>query len=222
LIAFSNAALAQDNKTGSPDLPGDLIVNVGINTLLDRPKDLRLRAFKSKSFSIYYTNRIQLNESFSFYPAIGVAAEKYDFEDDITLMKDADDALQITDITDLGTIEKNRLAITYLEVPLEFRYYPWKSNDGSGLFVGFGGSLGVRLASHMKVKYTSGDNQITDKFKNDFNLGSVRYGLIGRVGTRGINAFYRIYFSNLFDNGKSPDSELNPTSYTIGLSINAF
>lgn len=222
VIAFSNVALAQDEKKGSPDLPGDLIVNLGINTLTNRPENMRVSAFGSKSFGIYYTNRIQLSPSFSFYPGIGITSEKYEFEEDVTLIRNADNETVVSDITDLGEIDKNRIAVNYLEVPLEFRYYPWKTNDGSGFFIGVGGSLGVRVESHMKLKYSDGDVNFKNKFSNDFNLSSVRYGLIGRVGTRGISGFYRIYFSELFDAGQSPDPELNPTSYTIGISINAF
>ena len=234
LIVFSDVAFAQNEKIGSPDLPGDLIVNFGINTLRDRPDTMRLRAFGSKSFSVYYARRIQISPRFSFYPAIGISSEKYEFEESITFQRNSEGGIEFDDIprrfdfNERDDLEKNRLVINYLEVPVEFRFHPWKSTDGSGFFVGVGGSLGVRVSSHMKIKVdgvddvTGEDFNYTDKFKNNFDLSSVRYGLIGRVGFRGINAFYRVYFSELFDTGKSPDPEANPTSYTIGISINAF
>ena len=234
LIAFSNIVLAQDTKKGSPDLPGDLIVNFGINTLSNHPDTMRLRSFGSKSLGIYYSRRIEISPRFAFYPAIGIGSEKYEFEESITFKRNSDGGVEFDDIPtafDFGErddLEKNRLAINYLEVPLEFRFYPMKSTDGSGFFIGVGGSLGVRVASHMKIKVdgidpaTGEDFNYIDKFKNNFDLSSVRYGVLGRIGFRGINAFCRVYFSEMFDTGKSPDPEQNPTSYTIGLSINAF
>ncbi|MEL7222470.1 MAG: hypothetical protein AAGJ93_14200, partial [Bacteroidota bacterium] len=121
-VVSANTAFAQEEKKGSPDLPGDLIVNVGINALVDRPRELRLNAFGSKSVGVYYTNRIALSPSFSFYPAIGLGLEKYDFQDDITLIDSIGNVTLIDTIGFRGAIDKNRLATTYLEMPLEFRY----------------------------------------------------------------------------------------------------
>lgn len=222
-VVSVQTAIAQQEKKGSPDLPGDLIVNVGINTLVDRPQELRLDPFSSKSVGIYYTNRVEISPAFSFYPAIGLGLEKFDFEEEITLTTDTLGVTSITDISGLGAINKNRLATTYLEAPMEFRFFPKKTSDGSGFFVAVGGSIGVRLSSHMKLKYVNrGDINVTEKIRSDFNLSSVRYGVIGRVGTRGVNAFYRMYFSKVFDDGQVPGGGINPTSYTIGISFNAF
>lgn len=222
-VVSANSAFAQKEKLGSPDLPGDLIINVGINALVDRPRELRLNAFGSKSVGIYYTNRVAISPTFSFYPALGLGLEKYDFQDDITLTNNATNETQITDISGLGVISKNRLATTFLEAPVEFRYFPKKTTDGSGFFIAIGGSIGIRLASHMKLKYTTEEDvNVTDKFRTDYNQSTVRYGLIGRIGTRGVSGFYRVYFSQVFDDGQVPNGLANPTSYTLGISFNAF
>ena len=223
IVVSANSAFAQDEKKGSPDLPGDLIVNVGINALVDRPRELRLNAFGSKSVGVYYTNRIALSPTFSLYPALGLGLEKYDFQDDITLENNTAGVTGIVDISGRGVIDKNRLATTFLEAPVEFRYFPGKTSDGSGFFIAVGGSIGIRLASHMKLKYTTAnDVNVTDKFRSDYGLSSLRYGVIGRIGTRGISGFYRMYFSKVFDDGQVPGGGINPTSYTLGISINAF
>ncbi|MGB3467759.1 MAG: outer membrane beta-barrel protein [Cyclobacteriaceae bacterium] len=225
VITFSYFAVAQDREKGSPDLPGDLIVNIGVNNLTNRADTMRTQAFGSKSFGIYYTNRIAISPRFSFYPAIGITSEKYQFDEDILLETDAEGVTTFRDLSEIGDIDKNRLAVNYIELPVEFRFHPWRTSDGSGFFIGVGGSVGVRVESHTKLVYSDGELDLTEKQRNSYNLSTVRYGLLGRVGFRGINAFCRVYFSDLFSAGNLPspvDDSLNPNSFTVGISFNAF
>ncbi len=223
LIVLSQGTLfAQSTNEGSPDLPGDLMVNVGLNFLQDQSPEMDLSLFGSKSLGLYYSNRFEISPAISFYPAIGLGLEKYSFDNDVAIVRDADDVVVLNDISSLGDIKRTKLAVTYLEIPAEFRFFPKKTSDGSGFFIGIGGSLGLRIESHSKVRIEDAQGDLTqNKNREDFDLNTFRYGLIGRVGARGINAFYRIYLSDLFDKDKGPGGAV-PTSFTVGLGINAF
>jgi len=223
LIVFSlNIAKAQSSGEGSPDIPGDLIVNIGFNFLQDEPDNMRLNFFGSKSLGLYYTNRVVINQKLSFYPAIGFGFEKYSLDRDVTLGRDTDNNVVFTDISGLGEIRKSTLAVNYLEVPLELRFYPTGTTDGSGLFVGIGASVGFKVESHGKVKFENAEGDVNiNKNRENFELSNLRYGLIGRIGTRGINAFYRVYFSELFSNGSGPEDSA-PSTFTFGIGFNAF
>ncbi len=218
-ILVAAQTIAQDE--GRPDLPGDLVVNFGFNSL-SSAGDLKTNLIGSNSWGIYYTKRIGAGDFLSIYPGVGFGLEKFGFEEDVTLGFDSEGNVMFDSISSLGSIKKTKLAVNYLEVPLEFRIYPFRSKDGSGFFIGLGGSLGVRFESHTKVKYedTAEDNFLT-KERNDFNLNPIRAGVIGRIGSKGINAFYRMYFTELFDPGLGPN-DIKATPFTVGIAINGF
>ncbi|MCH2218577.1 MAG: PorT family protein [Flavobacteriales bacterium] len=215
--------MGQDAREGRPDIPGDLVINLGTNFFTSAESSFDLKPLNSLSWGIYYSKNISMGNSFSFYPGIGLGLEKYGFENELTLGFDSDNNVVFDSLSNIGdiTVKKTQLMVNYIEVPLEIRYFPLKSTDGSGLFVGVGGTLGFRYESHTKYKY---EDSLEDNFlvkqRNDYNLNPFRVGAIARVGTRGINAYYRMYFTDLFDSGFGPDG--NATAYTIGISINAF
>ncbi len=218
---FTGLSLMGQSNEGSPDIPGDLIVNFGSNSFSSSSESMKIKPLSSISWGIYYSKRIAMGNSFAFYPGIGLGLEKYGFKNDVTLGFDDEANVVIDTISALGSINKSQLIANYLEVPLELRFYPFKSTDGRGFFIAVGGSLGVRYESHTKYKY---EDELNDNFmikqRNDFNLNPFRVGAIGRIGSRGINAFYRMYFTDLFESGFGPDG--NASVFTVGLSINAF
>ncbi len=221
-VVFGTQLFAQSERVGSPDIPGDLIVNFGVNSLSGAPKSMKLNPLGSFSWGLYYSNRIGMGNMFAFYPGVGLGLEKYGFRKDVSLGFDEEQNVILDTISSLGVISKTNLAVNYIEIPAEIRFYPWKSTDGTGFFVGVGASIGFRFESHTKVKYedSSGDNfQI--KQRNDYNLSPFRAGVIGRVGTRSINAFYRMYFTELFDPGAGPE-DISATAWTVGISFNGF
>lgn len=222
LVVASLGLSANAQNEGRPDLPGDLVVNFGSNSFSSSAESLKITPLGSISWGIYYSKNISMGKSFSFYPGIGLGMEKYGWENEVTLGFDADQNVTLDTISDLGSIKKTRLAANYLEVPLELRYFPMGgTEDGKGFFIAIGGSLGIRYESHTKVKYEDAlEDNFLIKQRNDFDLNPFRVGAIARIGTKGINGFYRMYFTELFDSGRGPDG--NATAFTLGISINAF
>ncbi|MEM9895595.1 MAG: hypothetical protein AAF789_04440 [Bacteroidota bacterium] len=218
-LSLALFSLAQETFN-RPDIPGEIMVDIGLNYWDEEPPGLEQRGFPSKHVGIYYMRRKALNNKFSFYFGLGLGMDKFSLGDSSTLLTTVDTLIVPNEIAAPGvSFNKNRLAVTYLEIPLNLRFHPAGTQDGEGFFIGVGAMVGLRLNSHSKWKYDQGDETIITKNKGSFNLNPVRFGLQGRVGFRGVHLFYKRYFSEVFD---SALGNVNPTHTTVGINVTGF
>ncbi len=206
-----------------PDIPGELMVDVGFNVWSSMPGALERRTWASKSIALYYTKRKALSGKLSFYYGVGLGMEKMSLGDSSTLSSNiiVNDTLQSVWISpNPENFEKNKLATTYLDIPVEFRFHPFGTQDGEGLFLGVGGIVGVRINAHTKWKYENNGETTRQKISGKFNLNSFRYGYQVRAGFRGVHLFYKRYVSDVFQD-PFPDGS-NPVRTTIGINVTGF
>ena len=102
--------------------------------------------------------------------------------------------------------KKDKLSLTYIEIPIEFFYRPKDGND-------FNASLGVNggylMSSHTKYKGSNLDGTIGNekvKTANIKNLELYRYGVIGRIGFSAISISATYWISNIFTTNKAVDA----------------
>lgn len=215
-MGFGTMAQTEDSGISRPDLPGSLMVDIGINIWDKVPSGLEQDAWPSKSVGVYYTRRKAYGGKLSLNYGIGLGLEKIGLGNDSTFF--SGDELSIEELP-IESVEKNKLAISYLEVPIEFRFHPTGTQDGEGFFIGVGAMGGFRLNSHTKWKYTENGETRRQKIAGGFNLNAWRYGFQARLGFKGVHLFYKQYLSETF---KSPIDEVNPTLTTIGINITGF
>jgi hypothetical protein len=208
----------KDDSPVQPDIPGDLVFDFGFN-FLQNNDGLETQWFQSRSFGVYYMLTRKLNDYITVNPMIGISSEKYDWDANLNFTEN--DARQIVYDTIQGvSVSKNRVAVNYVELPVEIRFFPWKTIEGEGLFIGVGAMIGGRFESHTKTQYTLENGQRRqEKLRTSFGLEDVRYGVRGRIGLKGVNAFYKLYLSDLFRN--SP-AEQSPTAWTVGINFSGF
>ena len=218
--------LSQAQKLNArPDLPGEFILNFGLNLLRNEPSDFETGLWGSKTLNLYFAYPINLGKSsFSIHPGIGFGLEKHSFDNAVTL-SEVNGVTQIDTLTDvLGTdikVNKTNLAANYIDIPLEFRFYTNKNDISRSLMVAVGAKAGFLFSSHTKVKYEQDGDVRKVKNKESFNLARFRYGAFGRIGIGGFSLFYQQNFSALFESGKGPgDADINVT--TVGITISGF
>ncbi len=241
LLLFSILASASAQDTNAedkdkglkrPDIPGELMVDIGFNVWSSMPGFLERRTWSSKSIALSYIKRKALSGKLSFYYGVGLGMEKMSLGDTVSLSSaklldgsDADpnlDSLASVAITSLpdGSFGKNKLATTYLDIPVELRFHPFGTQDGEGLFLGVGGIVGIRLNAHTKWKYDLNGETRREKISGKFNLNSFRYGYQVRAGFRGVHLFYKRYVSDVFNDPFLDGS--NPVQTTIGINVTGF
>lgn len=211
----------QDEKK-RPDLPGDLMVDVGMNVWSTMPGGLERRNWSSKSLGFYYTQRKILSSKLSFNYGLGFTFEKMHLGDSSTLISnytDATDTLSVAVVPNPRNFSKNRLAITYIDIPVEFRFHPFGTEEGEGLFIGAGGIVGLRVKAYTKWKYGNRGETVKQKTTGKFNLNSFRYGYQIRAGWKGVHIFYKRYVSSVFND---PFPSGDPVASTIGINVTGF
>lgn len=227
LITLCFFASAQ-NGLKKPNIPGELMVDIGLNYWDQVSDSLEQKGWPSKSLSLYYVRRKELSTKFSFYYGAGLGFEKFGLGDDNSLFSTIDSAyIDAFPAVTIGSPAKNKLAVVYLDVPLELRFHPRGTEEGEGFFVGVGGILGLRMHAHTKLKYDANGETVKQKFTGKFNLNAVRYGTQVRLGFKGVHIFYKEYFSELFNDSvnvnNAPNTPgFNPTYRTFGINITGF
>lgn len=235
LIGLTNILWAQDEEEKKVEyeepfeIPGNMLVDIGFNFLRDEGDALDLGFWGSKSIGIYYMYEWTWeNSHFSINPGLGVGLEKYDFGNNFTLSQNDsttttlpfDSAFQANIFT-FEEINKSKLAATYIEIPLEFRYYKNRRDHQRGFRIALGVKGGIRVGSHTKIKYEENGESIKLKEKRDFNLNPVRLSALGRVGFGGFSVFYEQALTNLFKEGEGPGGT-EASYFKIGISFIGF
>ncbi len=225
-----------EKKVARPDIPGNFMIDVGVNRALDRPTNFRQGFWGSRTVNLYYQYPIRLGKTkFSFNPGIGLSLERWKFTNGFTLR-------DTVELTATGAVAENQVeqynlvrgssilgvsarksmfATNYLEVPIEFRFDTRPEDIARSFNVAIGGRIGVLYDAFTKLKYEEDGELITLKNKRNFGLNQIRYGVYLRFGIGGFNWFVNYNLSETFAPGKGPEGT-TMNSFTAGISVNGF
>ena len=172
---------------------------------------MSLNQGKSLEFNFnFYELNIGLSKNYiGLVSGMGLSFNNYRFENDFTLEKGSNRTEPIA--LDPNNLEKTKLVVSYLNVPLLLEcQIPVNQHEGR-LFLSAGVVGGVKIGSHTKVKY--GNNK--EKDRSGFNINSFNYAATARIGYKDIALFAKYSLTPFFADGKGP--ELTP--FTIGISF---
>lgn len=158
----------------------------------------------------FYELNIGLIKSYvGLVSGMGLSFNSYRFENPYTLRRG--DAGVEAIALETENLDKTKLAISYLNVPLLFEFQiPVNQREGR-VYVNAGVVGGVKIGSHTKVKY--GDDKQKDR--SSFHMNPFNYAATARVGYKDMGFFASYSLTPLFEDGKGP--ELTP--FTIGISF---
>ncbi|MFY0592855.1 outer membrane beta-barrel protein [Roseivirga sp.] len=231
LIAFTGLFLMTLSvKAQRPDLPGALIVDIGINNWGNAPDNVNLNSIQSKTVGITYFYDIPLgNRGFTFTPGIGLGLEKYSLEDNFTLTSSISNSgvksistAAINNVVDDGfSFGKSKVAMNYVDVPLELRWYASGNRYNTGFRAAIGAKVGVLYSSFTKIRFedTAGDENLI-KNRQDLGLNRFRYGIQGRIGFGGFSLFGFYELSDKWDT--APAGGTTTQTLTFGISLTGF
>ena len=227
LLISTTAAMSTNSDDGEKKKPftddsqiiGRVYFDLGLNILRDAPSVMDISAFQSKSVGLYYMRQFDLGKKMSFNPSLGITMEKFSFKNDVVLgySSTSTDSLAFLPIT-TGTVNRSKLATSYFEAPMEFRYYFNGNESNDGFYLAFGGSFGIRIESHSKTKYTELGVKKVEKKRDNFQQTNLRYGVHGRIGYKSVNLFYKHSLTTIFGSN-GPVNTNNSSFSTIGISF---
>lgn len=229
LVTFLSSLTAfgqNENKSkyqARPDLPGKLMFDYGYNFLQNNPSDFGVRGIQSKSVGLHYSKEFFPINKLSFSVGAGFAFEKLSFtgRNLLSYELDGDNTLSYAPAANDILIDKSKLATTYVQLPIDIRFYPKGEGVGTRFFVGVGGYIGYLLEAHNKISYASNDVKQT-KQRGSFGLNEFRYGMTLKLGFDNIHFLYKYDFSELFQSNNAPLDNGNANVWSAGLSINIF
>ncbi len=223
----------KDQEIYSPDIPGNIVIDFGINFLKDEPESMQLDWWSSKGIGLYYKYHIMMGGSrMSFRPGIGFGLEKYSFEKNVTVSRitntDGAESIQMVGLDSLGIFEnltpdvkKSKLAADYLELPLEFGWHQSKNDPERGFRILLGGKVGYLFNSKTKINYQQGGNRRIAKLKDSYELNPWRYSATARIGISFLEFFGEVGFADLFKPGKGPEGT-QARYWKVGISFVGF
>ncbi|HUH73421.1 MAG TPA: porin family protein [Chitinophagales bacterium] len=199
-----------------------LVMDFSYDMLLNLPDSIKTKGF-SRGFNIYFTYDIVLGKSrFSVAPGIGIGNNNY-------FMKYAvsSDSLgtYFNKIDSDVAVKKSKIALSYIDIPLELRFRSAPNKKGSSWKLAAGFKAGLMIQNKWKYKGEAitnrgesiANNSENVKFKNfDIeNVNKFRYGVMVRGGYGIVNLFAYYSLSDVF-NDKGP--RMTPLSF--GITIN--
>lgn len=102
-------------------------------------------------------------------------------------------------------LDKNRLSMTYLNIPLLVEFQVPVYGESKRIILSGGVVGGVKIGSRQVQKYEAGGEKQKIKTKDSFNLRTWRYGFTARIGFGDIVLFANYYPQTLFNDGMGPD-----------------
>lgn len=195
-----------------------IVLDFTYDMLLNLPDSIKTKGF-SRGFNVYFTYDLVLGKSrFSVAPGIGIGNNNFFFKEHSI----SSDTLgtYFEKLPDGVVAKKSKIALTYIDIPVELRYRSKPNSKGTSWKLAAGFKAGLMIHNKWKYKGESLSNngeEVKFKFYDIENVNKFRYGVMLRGGYGIWNVFAYYQLSDVF-NDKGP----RMTPLSIGLSINAF
>ena len=201
------------------------IIDIGANGYLNDNNDTQLYTEdelhelnynRSRSFGVSFLGKgyESKNKHFFISPGIGMTWNNYHFDNSVSISSTND--MTSFSLDTLTNYSKNKLRVSYLEIPLVVGGVIGKGKNPLEIEVGAIG--GLMLFSVNKQKYEAAGLNYDVKVKDDYNLNPFKLDALVRVTIGDIGLFARYSFTSLYQKDKAP--ELYP--FALGISFGDF
>jgi len=202
--------------------PNDhFIIQFGYTGWSGKPDTIYTKGFP-RSFNMYlmFDFPFKTNPHLSLAIGPGVGTDNIYFDKMYVGVKDMTPTLHFEDRSDTNHFKKYKLATTYLEAPIEFRYSSKPDNPNKSYKFAIGVKIGANVAASVKGKVLQDKNNAVlldyiDKEKNRHFFNSYRFAAIARFGWGPFNIFASYQLNSLLKEGTGP----NIKPFTIGLAL---
>lgn len=215
--AFAQEATPASNSPIKREAREDmLLMNFNWATILNTGDSVNVKPYSwGYDLMLMYDVPIQ-SSNFSFAIGGGLGIASYFTNAEIGNINYGTDSAQsyFFPVAEARNIKKNKLTITYADIPFEIRYR--SSPDKNGHSWKF--AAGAKVGYHVQTKAKIIENSKKVKTYDFPNYEKWRLGITMRVayGRIGVNAFYSA--STIFDDGKG--EAINP--FSVGITLMPF
>lgn len=225
-IPFTARAQQHEGYSGSVSTHGEgissipvsysrdfLILQLGHDVWSGLPSGVSTRGW-NRDFNIALLYDFPFQQShFSFALGLGVSTSNVFFKN-LTL-NIADSTSSQLSFTSDSKYNKYKIATTYLEIPLEFRFRQVAQNANRGFKVALGAKLGLNTDAHAKGKRVVAGFPEVEKFKTRRFFNPYRVAATARIGWGNFNLYGSYSLTPLFRQNTGMDVH----TYSIGLCL---
>ena len=176
----------------------------------------------SRGFNAYFMldKPFRTSPKFSIGIGLGVSTSNIFFKRENIDLKTTSALLPFTAVDSTNHFKKYKLATTFLEVPLEFRFSSKPLEPNKSFKIALGAKIGTLVNAHIKGKtlQDKNNNAITNytlKENNKRLINGTRFMATGRIGYGIFSLFGNYQLNNILKDGAGPAMQL----YQIGLTI---
>ena len=238
-LLFFQLVQAQESETkpkspigGRPNIPSDLNFEFGFNQLTNRPSNIGVDFFGSRTFNVSYQFPIYLmgkGSGFTLNPGLGIGSDKIEFDDNQNLFINPDlgrESSMLEDVTEVYgdniVLKTNNFAMNYFEIPMDIRYHFNKNNYGKSFRMSVGGKVGFLYEAHTKVKYESAEFEKRKvKDSQNYGLEKIRYAISVKVGSPGFYVWGNFYLNDVWQVARGPFAT-QASQINFGLAVTVF
>lgn len=179
--------------------------------------ELNYQKSTALSFNFMLKGADIIKDWFYISPGIGITSNDYSFKNNIQISTGSDTTMFMEDT--LITFDKNKLKVTYIQVPLVLGFRIGNPNK-TRVGLQFGAIGAYKIGSKMKQKYylPESDTKQKNKVKDDFNINPFKVDLVARINIGDIGLFGKYSVTSLFEPNKAP--ELYP--FSVGFTFGGF
>ncbi len=190
-----------------------LMLQLSYDSWLDKPDSIKTKGF-SRGLNLYLCYDFPIKGSkFSFATGLGISSSHI-FLDNMELVNVDTGGLGVRFVPETRNYKRYKLSTSYLDMPLELRYYGNKLNRNKGFKFAIGAKVGTLIdAKTRAIDETNGKSTV--KVRN--NTFYSRWRLAGtlRIGYGNVSLFSSINATPLFEPDNGPDM----LPFSIGISL---
>lgn len=198
-----------------------LALNLNNCFLNNQPGDLNLKVF-SPGADVFVAYNASLVSGLCVSVGAGFSSQNYNYNvSPLNYNVDVQGNTHLVKIPDSISFSVNKISLSYVEVPLELKYFANTSNSLKSVKAAIGMRFGYLIDSHTKYKSSYEGIVTTSKINKIKNIEDIRYGITARVskgpvGAYGYYALSNLFTNKVFMNGKKVS---NLSAFTLGFSL---
>jgi len=176
----------------------------------------------SRGFSAYFMldKPFKSSPKYSIGIGAGISTSNIFFDKMDVGLRSANALLPFTAVDSTSHFKKYKLATSYLEVPLEFRFTSKPADVNKSFKAALGIKVGTLVNAHTKGKNlldknNNAINSYTEKENSKRFINSTKFSATARVGYGILSLFGSYQLNNVLKDGTGPDMKL----YQVGLTI---
>ena len=176
----------------------------------------------SRGFNAYFMldKPFRSSPKYSIGIGVGISTSNMVFKKMNVDLKSSETLLPFTAVDSTNHFKKYKLATSYLEVPLEFRFTskPLSPNKSFKIAIGF--KAGALVNAHTKGKnlYDKNNNLLNSYIQKENSkrfINGTRFTATGRIGYGIISLFGTYQLNNVLKDGAGPEMKL----YQVGITL---